>query len=293
MAWLLRQSTASQEIPLGPFVDSTDGNTAETGLTIANTDIKLQKTGATTQANKNSGGATHIATGDYYTVLDAADTDTLGSLRVKVHVAGALPVWLDCVVLPANVYDSIVLGTDKLDANAVEFAGQTITAAAGVTLPATVASPTNITAGTITTVSGNVAGSVASVTADVGITQAGADKAWGTATRLLTAGTNIALAKGTGVTGFNDLSAAQVNAEVDTALADYDAPTNAEMVARTLAAASYATAAGVSAVETDTQDIQGRLPAALTAAGNMKSDLLRINGTAVTGDGDATPWGPA
>ncbi len=37
---------------------------------------------------------------------------------------------------------------------------------------------------------------------------------WGVATRVLTAGTNIALAKGTGVTGFNDLSAAQVNAEV-------------------------------------------------------------------------------
>jgi hypothetical protein len=34
-----------------------------------------------------------------------------------------------------------------------------------------------------------------------------------------------------------------VNAEVDTALADYDAPTNAEMEARTLAAANYATAA--------------------------------------------------
>jgi hypothetical protein len=66
MTWPLRQSTASQEIPLGPFVDSTDGNTAETGLTIANTDIKLQKAGATAQVNKNSGGATHIATGDYY-----------------------------------------------------------------------------------------------------------------------------------------------------------------------------------------------------------------------------------
>lgn len=36
---------------------------------------------------------------------------------------------------------------------------------------------------------------------------------------------------------------AQVNTEADTALADYDGPTNAEMVARTLAAASYATAA--------------------------------------------------
>lgn len=30
----LKQSTASQEVPLGYFVDSTDGNTEETGLTI-------------------------------------------------------------------------------------------------------------------------------------------------------------------------------------------------------------------------------------------------------------------
>jgi hypothetical protein len=43
---------------------------------------------------------------------------------------------------------------------------------------------------------------------------------WAVATRVLTAGTNIVLAKGTGVTGFNDLSAAQVNAEADTAIAD-------------------------------------------------------------------------
>ena len=52
--------------------------------------------------------------------------------------------------------------------NATQFAGQTITAAAGVTLPSSVASPTNITAGTITTVSGNVNGSVGSVTGAVG-----------------------------------------------------------------------------------------------------------------------------
>jgi len=41
------------------------------------------------------------------------------------------------------------------------------------------------------------------------------------------------------ISGLNDLSAAQVNTEVDTALADYDGPTNAEMVARTLPSASY------------------------------------------------------
>ena len=46
------------------------------------------------------------------------------------------------------------------------------------------------------------------------------DAVWSTTIRLLTAGTNIVLAKGTGVTGFNDLSTAQVNAEVDTGISD-------------------------------------------------------------------------
>lgn len=94
----LKQSTASQEIPLGFFVDATDGDTAETGLTIANTDIKLWKAGATTLASKNSGGGTHISGGVYYCVLDATDTDTLGPLVIFVHVAGARPVVVYCVV---------------------------------------------------------------------------------------------------------------------------------------------------------------------------------------------------
>lgn len=101
----LRQSTASQEIPLGYFVDSTDGNTEETGLTISNTDIKIWKTGATTLADKNSGGATHISNGIYYCVLDATDTDTIGPLVVFVHESGALSVRVECCVLDEAVYD--------------------------------------------------------------------------------------------------------------------------------------------------------------------------------------------
>lgn len=111
----LRQSTAGQEVPLGPFVDSTDGDTAETGLTIANTDIKIWVEGATTEANKNSGGATHIASGRYYTVLDATDTATLGKMEINVKMSGALAVRREFMVLPANVYDALVLGTDKLE----------------------------------------------------------------------------------------------------------------------------------------------------------------------------------
>ncbi|VAW38954.1 hypothetical protein MNBD_GAMMA01-1339 [hydrothermal vent metagenome] len=52
---------------------------------------------------------------------------------------------------------------------------------------------------------------------------------WAVATRILTAGTNL-----------NDLSAAQVKAECDTALTDYDGPTNTEMEARTPTAAQLA-----------------------------------------------------
>jgi hypothetical protein len=123
MAIALRQSTASQEIPLGYFVDSTDGDTAMTGLTIANTDIKVWKTGATTLANKNSGGATHISGGLYYAVLDATDTDTLGPLVVFVHVATALAVRVECVVLAANVFDSGIAGSDALQVDVIQWLG--------------------------------------------------------------------------------------------------------------------------------------------------------------------------
>ncbi len=122
MAIALKQSTASQEIPLGYFLDSTDGNTEETGLTVANTDIKLWKAGAVTLANKNSGGATHISNGIYYCTLDATDTNTLGPLIIFVHVAGALAVRVECEVYPANVYDSL-FSTDKLEVDIAQIGG--------------------------------------------------------------------------------------------------------------------------------------------------------------------------
>lgn len=114
----LRQSTASQEIPLGPFLDSTDLS-AETGLTIANTDILIWKNGATTLVAKNSGGATHISNGIYYAVLDATDTNTAGSLEVHVPIADTLCRPLVCTVLTAAVYDALIAGSGNLSVNLV------------------------------------------------------------------------------------------------------------------------------------------------------------------------------
>jgi hypothetical protein len=115
------------------------------------------------------------------------------------------------------------------------------------------------------------------------------------------------------VSALNDLSAAAVNAEVDTALADYDGPTKAELDAGlaalndpTAAAVAdavwdeaksghvgagsfgeevqaHAISAEVSAVETDTQDIQSRLPAALVS-GRMSSDAVAVSGSTAAAD---------
>lgn len=125
---ILKQSTASQEVPLGYFVDSTDGNTEETALTIANTDIKIWKTGATTLANKNSGGATHISNGIYYAILDATDTDTLGPLVIFVHMTGALTVRLECLVVTAAAYDVLTAVTGDAYARLGAPAGASISA---------------------------------------------------------------------------------------------------------------------------------------------------------------------
>lgn len=56
---------------------------------------------------------------------------------------------------------------------------------------------------------------------------------------------------------WNATALASINAQCDTALADYDAPTNAEMTARTLAAASYATASAQATAQADLDTLTG------------------------------------
>lgn len=116
---LLKQSTSTTR-RFGPFLDETDGKTQETALSIAQADIRLSKAGGAFAQSNDVGGATHDEKGWYYLTLDATDTATLGSLEVNIHVTGALPVWKEFMVVPANVYDSLVAGTDYLDAATVE-----------------------------------------------------------------------------------------------------------------------------------------------------------------------------
>jgi len=95
---------------------------------------------------------------------------------------------------------------------------------------------------------------------------------WSAVTRTLTAGTNIVLAKGTGVTGFTDLDAAGVRTAVGLASANLDTqldalPTNAEL-ATALGTADDAVLAAIAALNNlSSAGAQAAASAALTAYG--------------------------
>lgn len=124
----LRQSTAVT-IKLGPFVDDTDGKTAETGLTVSQADVRLSKNGGDMAQKNDTAACAHDEIGYYDCALNATDTGTLGRLRVMVAEAGALPVWADFMVVPGQVWDSL-FGADRLQVHADEITAGLITAEA-------------------------------------------------------------------------------------------------------------------------------------------------------------------
>lgn len=128
--YYLRLSTAGQEITFGQAVDPTTADTEVGTGTIAATDIKIHKAGAVTLANKASGGATYISNGVWYCVLDATDTNTLGSGCLYVHVAGKMAMKVEFCVLPAAIYDALIAGTGNFPADVLTMATDSLTAAA-------------------------------------------------------------------------------------------------------------------------------------------------------------------
>lgn len=101
----LRQST-SVDLPIGPFLDETDGKTAETALTITQPDIRLKKGGGAWAQKNAAQTLSHEENGYYEVTLDATDTGTLGMLRLAVAESGALPVWEDFMVMTAAAWDA-------------------------------------------------------------------------------------------------------------------------------------------------------------------------------------------
>lgn len=231
----LKQSTAV-DILLGPFLDDTDGKTAETGLTLSQADIKLSKNGQALAQKNDVTAAAADANGYYNCELDATDTNTVGQLTVICHEAGALPVRLDYHVVEEAVYDAMYGAS-----------------AAGPLQSTTAARKLDVTAGGC---AGIDWGNVENPTTAVDLSGTDIQLCDTVTTNSDMRGTDSAalaselakVPKSDGTTTWNATALASILTQATSALTTYDPPTNGEMEARTLPAASYALASVLGAL---------------------------------------------
>ena len=224
--------------------------------------FSLGLSSATTVIGAAGAGLTDLATQASVNTIDT----NVDSILVDTAEIGAAGAGLTALATQASVntidtnVDSILVDTAEIGA-----------AGAGLTDLATQAS--------VNTIDTNV-DSILVDTAEIGAAGAGLT-ALATQASVNTIDTNVDSilvdtaeigAAGAGLTDLGGMSTAmkaEVNAEADTALTDYDGPTNTEMEARTLASASYFdpaadTVANVTTVATTT-DVTNQVTADVTA----------------------------
>ena len=135
----LRTNTATR-ITVGPFLDKTDGITPEVALTVTSEKLTfvvdtagvptLILDTAPTTAGVGVNDMVHI-TGDdsgYYDLeLAAANVNYLGRAMLSLNdLATHLPVFHEFMILPAVIYDAMILGTDLFDVSMTQILGTAV-----------------------------------------------------------------------------------------------------------------------------------------------------------------------
>jgi hypothetical protein len=262
------------------IVDAADG-TPETGVTAATSGLALfyRREGAAAVALTESdlasasaahadGGLYHLGAG-YYRV-DVPDAAWL------TGAAGVLVAGSATGMVVIGAYHPVLAPTELTDIAAAVWAG----APAGTPVATIAAAVRDIS--NASPAADSLGEAVNAAAAGGGVTAA---DVWAHGTRTLSAGTNIVLAKGVGVTGFNDLSAAQVNAEADTALTDAGVtPTVMGQIDATVSSRSTYAGGAVASVTGAVGSVTATVNATLIATG-----LDAIAVTAPTGVASTFP----
>lgn len=126
----MRENTADN-VFVGPIIDVSDSITPLTTLTVG--DITCTRiaddassVALTLTATGGANDFVHIAAGNWKLELGTSDTIAPGRMRVAFQDDDVfLPFWEDFMVLPEEVYDSFVLGTDKLQVDIIQINGAT------------------------------------------------------------------------------------------------------------------------------------------------------------------------
>lgn len=122
-----KQSTAATLI-VGPILDSAGAE--YTSAVIG--DLSISKNGGTLTALAAAATLTHIANGQYTLVMTTGNLDTLGRLQITCNKSTYQMPPIGLNIVPAMVFDSMVLGTDVLQSDVTEFGGTAGTFAAGI-----------------------------------------------------------------------------------------------------------------------------------------------------------------
>jgi hypothetical protein len=249
---IARQSTA-RTVMIGPVLDA-DG-VAVTDCVVA--DFEGSVNGGDPAALNGSATLTHRGVGFYSLALTATDLGTVGSFEVTINDTTNACAIKELTVIEEAVYDALFAAS----ANA-------FTGAAGSSKVTGV-----VLTDTVTTYTGNTP-QTGDAYARIGATGSGLTTlASQSSVDDLPTNAELNTALGTAddavlaaIAALNNLSAAQVNAEVDTALSDYDGPTNAEL-ATALGTADDAILAAIAALNNlSSAQAQTAVTSALTAA---------------------------
>ena len=107
-----KQSTAATLI-VGPILDSTGAE--YTSAVIG--DLSISKNGGTLTALAAAATLTHIANGQYTLVMTTGNLDTLGRAQITCNKSTYQMPEVRLMVVPAMVFDSMILGSDRFDVN--------------------------------------------------------------------------------------------------------------------------------------------------------------------------------
>src|SRR3990167_3893045 len=265
-------------ITVGPFYDKTDGVTIETALTITNeritmtadtddnsapTNILDNVTGATSGTANDLNYITGNDAGMMQMELSAANTNRVGRMLLSVtDAANHVPVFHEFFVLPQAIYDWLTGVIVPLPANVTTWLG---TAAATPTVAGVPEVDLTHVAGATTNVS-TLATSVQTivvVTAAV-IADAVLDE---------------------------DMTAHQTQGSLGQAIGDPVADTNTiykavvtDAAGATVGVDVIAVKAETASIQSDTNDIQTRIPAALSGDGFIKADLKSVDDELTNGN---------
>lgn len=188
------------------------------GTTISTSQAVASVSGAVGSVTGNVGGN---VVGSVASVTGNVGGNVVGSVAsVTGNVGGNVTGSVGSVSNPASIWNALTSGLTTVGS-----VGKLLVD----NVNATISSRSTLTAADVWTYATRTLTSFGTLATDV----------WSAATRTLTAGTNIVLAKGTGVTGFNDLSQSDVRTAVGLASANLDTQLAALPSAATTASAVW------------------------------------------------------